>query len=241
MIHHPAYSIYPLGDTALVIDFGNVINEQINKKVLHLFSALKERSLFYVVDIVPAYSSVAVYYDLLAAERIKESKETIYEAVAEEMEKIMAQQKEEYSTTPRMIEVPVCYAGKYALDIDEIAQQKNISIEEIIHLHTAKKYRVYMIGFLPGFAYMGEVDERIAAARKSQPRLNVQSGSVGIAGKQTGIYPLASPGGWQIIGRTPLLLFNKSRQDPVLFSPTDEVQFYSITENEFENYQSRNF
>jgi inhibitor of KinA len=130
----------------------------------------------------------------------------------------------------------VCYGEKYAWDINEIAKEKSIPVDEIIRLHTAKKYRVYMIGFLPGFAYMGEVDEKIAIPRKAQPRTSVEGGSVGIAGMQTGIYPIDSPGGWQIIGKTPLKLFDKERDDPVLLKPGDEIEFYSITENEFSIY-----
>ena len=108
--------------------------------------------------------------------------------------------------------------------------------DEIVRLHTERIYKVYMIGFLPGFAYMGEVDERIAMPRKQQPRTNVEAGSVGIAGIQTGIYPLTSPGGWQIIGKTPMKLFDKEKEDAVLLQPGDEINFYSITENEFANY-----
>jgi len=136
----------------------------------------------------------------------------------------------------RKIKIPVCYAEKYGLDLNEISKQKKISISEIIQLHTAKKYRIYMIGFLPGFAYMGEVDKQIAITRKAQPRINVEGGSVGIAGMQTGIYPLDSPGGWQIIGKTPLKLFDKEKDHTVLLQPGDEIEFYPITEDEFKNY-----
>ena len=117
-----------------------------------------------------------------------------------------------------------------------MATQKNIPVEEIIQLHTATIYHVYMIGFLPGFAYMGKVNQKIASPRRSQPRTSVAAGSVGIAGEQTGIYPLTSPGGWNIIGRTPIKIFDAGKEDAALFQPGDEVSFYSITEDEFENY-----
>jgi inhibitor of KinA len=136
----------------------------------------------------------------------------------------------------RILEIPVCYAKPFAPDLETLALQNQLTTEEVIQLHTAKVYRVYMIGFLPGFAYMGKVDHRIAAPRKSQPRTNIPAGSVGIAGEQTGIYPLVSPGGWNIIGQTPLKLFDAARPDPVLFQPGDRVHFYSISQNEFENY-----
>jgi inhibitor of KinA len=133
----------------------------------------------------------------------------------------------------------VCYAERFALDLEELVQQKHLSKQEIIQLHTSITYRVYMIGFLPGFAYMGEVDEKIAMPRRQQPRTAVPEGSVGIAGAQTGIYPFTSPGGWNIIGRTPLKLFDKDKEEPTFFKPGDEVTFYSITEDEFAHYQSR--
>ncbi|HKB42918.1 MAG TPA: carboxyltransferase domain-containing protein, partial [Chitinophagaceae bacterium] len=134
---------------------------------------------------------------------------------------------------------------EFALDIEEIAKEKDVSVDEVMNIHTSKTYRVYMLGFLPGFPYMGETDEQIKMPRKMQPRQRVEAGSVGIAGRQTGIYPLASPGGWQIIGRTPLKLFEanpdlsegKAYEDSIcLLHPGDDVIFYSISKNEFENY-----
>jgi inhibitor of KinA len=133
--------------------------------------------------------------------------------------------------------IPVCYAKTFAPDLEDLALQNKISQEEVIRIHTSATYRVYMIGFLPGFAYMGRVDERIVTPRRSQPRTMVPAGSVGIAGEQTGIYPFASPGGWNIIGQTPVALFDVKRKQPVLLQPGDEVTFYSITEHEFTNYQ----
>jgi inhibitor of KinA len=136
------------------------------------------------------------------------------------------------------MKIPVCYAKRFAPDLEELAAGKNLTVANVIHLHTASTYRVYMIGFLPGFPYMGKVDSCIATPRRSSPRTGIPAGSVGIAGQQTGIYPLSSPGGWNIIGRTPLQLFDKNRDHPVLLQPGDNITFYSITEDEFENYQS---
>jgi inhibitor of KinA len=141
----------------------------------------------------------------------------------------------------REIQVPVCYSGRFAPDMQLLCKQKGLSTEEVVHLHCSRIYRVYMLGFLPGFTYMGKVDERIAIERKERPRSEVPAGSVGIAGVQTGIYPMDSPGGWQIIGRTPLQLFTKQSEHPVLFAPGDRVKFYSISENEFKDHQSGNF
>lgn len=234
-IYHP-YTIFPLGDSALTIDFGNVIDDEINKKVLLLFQQIRQKNIPYVIDLVPAYSSLTVYYDFRL---ICNTKKTAFETFAEIIEDLAAETFRDTEEPTRFIKVPVCYESRYGLDIYEIASKKNLSPEDIIAKHTSKTYRVYMLGFLPGFAYMGEVDDEIAVARKTEPRINVAAGSVGIAGKQTGIYPLISPGGWQIIGRTPLQLFTKDSEHPVLFEPGDEVRFYSITENEFKDYQKR--
>jgi inhibitor of KinA len=138
-----------------------------------------------------------------------------------------------------LISIPVCYEKEFAHDLEWIAIQNNISLEEIISLHTAASYHVYMLGFLPGFAYMGLVNDKISVPRKQKP-VTVEAGSVGIAGKQTGIYPLSSPGGWQIVGRTPMKLFDKEKESPTLIKSGDSVQFYSITKDEFEDIKSRN-
>src|SRR5579875_475557 len=204
-LYHP-YTIFPLGDSALTIDFGNVIDESINKKVIKLFHQIEKVSHPHIIDLVPAYSSLTVYYDVAA---LYKEDETAFETMCEIIEEIAAQKPAEEEKKFNLIEIPVCYSKTFALDIHQIAAEKNLSVEDIIQIHTSKTYRVYMLGFLPGFAYMGEVDERIAFPRKQTPT-KVFAGAVGIAGKQTGIYPFESPGGWQLIGRTPMQLFNKN-------------------------------
>ncbi|MEO6328906.1 MAG: 5-oxoprolinase subunit PxpB [Ginsengibacter sp.] len=230
------FTISPLGDSALIIDFANVIDEGINKKVSGIFHKLKALSLPCIRDIVPAYSSLVVHFDVFAITRKTLINKTAFEIVSEQLKQMIKDYAETALPRSRFIKIPVCYSEKYAPDIIEIAEKKKIAVAEIIRLHTEKKYRVYMIGFLPGFAYMGETDEKISMPRKAEPRLRVEAGSVGIAGMQTGIYPLDSPGGWQIIGKTPVILFNKEKDEPVLLQPGDEIEFYSITESEFTNY-----
>ena len=230
------FIISPLGDSALIIDFGNIIDEIINKKILTFFHTIKQLSLPCIKDVVPAYSSLVVHYDILIVKQAAVTDKTAYEILNEEIKKIIDNIINSPAASSRIIKIPICYAENFALDINDIAKEKKLPVDEIILLHTSKKYRVYMIGFLPGFAYMGEIDKQIEMPRKPQPRIKVEAGSVGIAGLQTGIYPLDSPGGWQIIGKTPLQLFNKQKNDPVLLQPGDEIEFYSITENEFTNY-----
>jgi inhibitor of KinA len=229
------YTISPLGDSAIVIDYGCIINEAVNRKVLMMSHVLKEATLGGVKDIVPAYSSITVHYDVGSIKK-RNSNRPAFEIIKEQLQLLLTQTSESFKEAKRTLKIPVCYALKYALDLHDISIQLNITPGEIIHLHTLKTYRVYMVGFLPGFAYMGEVDERIAVPRRQEPRLQIEAGYVGIAGKQTGIYPLTSPGGWQIIGRTPVKLFNASSEEPVLFAAGDEVVFYSISADEFDNY-----
>jgi inhibitor of KinA len=228
------YSIAPLGDSALTVDFGNIISDEIHTKVLLLVRALEEAGLHDIKDIVPAYSSVSVFYDGIAL--LKRNNKSAFGFMSKQIEALLSQSINTQVANFRTVMVPVCYSRKYGLDLKEISEQTKLPVEEIIHLHTARRYKVYMIGYLPGFAYMGNVDEVIAVPRKPEPRTRIEAGSVGIAGQQTGIYPLASPGGWQIIGRTPITLFDTKKEAPVFFRAGDEVQFYPITEDEFNHY-----
>lgn len=226
------YRIVPLGDNAALLDFGNTIDEELNKKIISLFHFLNRHPIAGMIEIVPAYSSLAVYYNVSL---VKENNhmEPAFDFVKNKLEEILKQAMMVDENETRFIKIPVYYNGA---DLEFISKEKNISIDEIIQIHSSATYTVYMLGFLPGFPYMGKVDERIAIPRREQPRLKVKAGSVGIAGMQTGIYPLASPGGWQIIGHTPLRLFDSTKQNPVLLQAGDKVEFYSIGSHEFENY-----
>ena len=229
------YTISPLGDAALLISLGNCIDEDINKKVLRLFHRLHSTQIVGVVDITPAYSSLAVYYDVMA---VRQTGKTAFEVMKEKIFGLLTDESNGEDVAARIIEIPVCYDKDLAPDIEILAAQKTLTVEEVIHLHATTTYRVYTLGFLPGFAYMGKVAEKIATPRKASP-VNVATGSVGIAGEQTGIYPYPSPGGWNIIGRTPVPLFDKEKMPPALLQPGDEVTFYPITKDEFENYKGR--
>jgi inhibitor of KinA len=231
----PSYRIFPLGDAAVTIDFGNVIDDTINQKVLALFYQLSNDTLQGMIEAIPAYSSLTVYYDVYNTSKKIPAGKTVHEFISEQLHLRLQQPVPENETVSELITIPVCYEKEFAPDIEYLASEKNITVDEVIHIHTSKQYRVYMLGFLPGFSYMGEVDDKIAMPRKAQP-VTVAAGSVGIAGKQTGIYPLASPGGWQIIGSTPLKLLNAEKETPTLLKAGDTVQFISISKNEFENY-----
>jgi inhibitor of KinA len=229
------YRIFPLGDAAVTIDFGNVIDDTINKEVLALFHQLSKDPLQGMIEAIPAYSSITVYYDIYNTSKKIPADKPVYEFICEQLHLRLQQPVPENETISELVTIPVCYEKEFAPDIEYLAREKNITVDEIIHIHTSRQYRVYMLGFLPGFSYMGEVDEKIVFPRKPQP-VTVAAGSVGIAGKQTGIYPLVSPGGWQIIGRTPLKLYSAEKEKPTLLKAGDTVQFISISKNEFENY-----
>ena len=239
MDRSPLYKISSLGETALIIDFGNVIDESINKLVHSLFYQLQNDPIPGMIEAVPAYSSLTIYYDILFIRNTLNKQTTAFEWVSEGLKKFIPKENIETGDPQILVKVPVCYEIGYAPDLDFISSQNKISHEEVIYLHTSTTYHIYMLGFLPGFAYMGLVDEKISSSRKQKP-VFVEAGSIGIAGKQTGIYPFRSQGGWQIIGRTPLKLFDKEKINPVLFKAGDKVEFYSITKDEFEDIKSRN-
>ena len=235
MNHEIPYRIFPSGDASITLDFGNTINETINKEVIAKFKQLQIHPLPFMIEAVPAYSSLTVYYNVVAIKKKITGGLTAFEWIRQQLEERWQQPVPDQVTTTRLVNIPVCYEKEFALDAEKLTRIKNISIDEMIRIHSASSYRVYMLGFLPGFAYMGEVDEKIAMPRKKQPQ-PIEAGSVGIAGRQTGIYPMASPGGWQIIGRTPLQLFDPEREEPTLLKAGDTVRFYSISKDEFNNY-----
>jgi inhibitor of KinA len=231
------YRIFSLGDAAITVDFGNVINEAINQKVLNLFYQLRDNPLKGMTEAVPAYSSLTVYYNVFEVSKKIAGSKSVFDFMSAQLEERLNQALPGTNIPAKLITIPVCYEREFAPDIEHLAREKNMAVEELIHIHSSKPYRVYMLGFMPGFSYMGEVDESISFPRKPRP-VTVVAGSVGIAGRQTGIYPLTSPGGWQIIGRTPLKLFDADASEKAfcLLHPGDTVQFTSISKHEFENY-----
>lgn len=227
-----SYRIFPLGDLAITIEFGTTINNSVNDTVLALFNQLTQSPFGGIIEIVPAYSTLTIYYDTGLIKRNFPDEVSAFEYVKKLLIERLHLPVQSVETVEREIKIPVCYDKEFALDIETLSRAKNISVEEIVSIHSSKKYKVYMLGFLPGFAYMAEVNEKISISRKAQP-VQIAAGSVGIAGVQTGIYPFSSPGGWHIIGRTPLKLFNSGREQPVLLRAGDIVQFYPIGKEDF--------
>jgi inhibitor of KinA len=226
------YHIYPCGDHAVTIELGDTVNIEINQKIIFLFRYLKELNIYGVRDVIPAYHTLTLVYDLALLKK-QHPKDSVYEVMKAQLQKAFDVMKEAPAATTKLVEIPVCYDPLLAPDIVSLAAEHNLSVEEVVKLHTEKTYRVYMTGFLPGFAYMGTVDDKINTPRKQQPRTLVPAGSVGIAGEQTGIYPFDSPGGWQLIGQTPVIMFDAMREEPCYLRAGDEVRFYAVTFTEF--------
>jgi inhibitor of KinA len=225
------YTIHCCGDHSATISFGNIIEPSTNEKVFAVFQQLKALNIEGVKDVIPAYTTMTVVYDI---EKIKtQTSKTAYSFICDKIKSVIddAQVSE---LNKLIIEIPVCYDKDFGADLERVAQHTQLSIDEIIQIHTSKTYHVYMLGFLPGFAYMGIVDERISTPRLIIPRTNVAAGSVGITGSQTGIYPLDSPGGWNILGRTPFTLFDVRKEQPCLLQPGNTVKFISITKATFD-------
>jgi inhibitor of KinA len=223
MNHLPKIS--PLGDSAVTVDFGNEISLDLNDRAIALASDLAADPFPGFIESVPAYSSLTVFFDLPKVCDHKSSSVSAHEAICRVLHERIARGTSAISEDGRVVEIPVDFGDAAALDIDVIASSHGGTRDEVIDIFVSRIYRVYMLGFLPGFAYMGEVDERIAVPRRSSPRLKVPKGSVGIAGRQTGIYPFESPGGWQIIGRTELEMFTPLDESPCRLQPGDQVRF----------------
>lgn len=228
------YHIYPCGDHAVTIEFGNRITLAANRQVVALFQHLQIHPLAGVKDLIPAYHSLTLVYDVLVIKR-QHPHRSAYEQISGDLHRVIDRITQSEEPTHRLIRIPVCYDVAFGTDLTALAAFHQLSTDEVISLHCGKTYRVYMIGFLPGFAYMGIVDQQIATPRHTSPRKSVAAGSVGIAGEQTGIYPFTSPGGWQIIGRTPVTLFSPDQPAPCLLQPGDDVQFYPIDLSTFQN------
>lgn len=222
----------------LTISVGDSIDLEVNKKVFQLYHQLLKNRHASWLDVIPAYTTVSIVFDALT---IRQQHPSAFDWMKNQLEKLMLEVPEHETIPSRHVQIPVCYDTEFALDADRIQKEKNVSLEELIALHSSKSYHVFMIGFLPGFAYMGPVDPRITTPRIPTPRTQIVAGSVGIAGEQTGIYPLGSPGGWNIIGRTPLKVFDSSSTQPVLFQSGDQVKFIPITKAEFKSFDPSTF
>ena len=214
----------PAGDTGLIVEFGEGIDPRVNAKVRAVAAAVRNRMPAGVLELIPTYRSLLFIYD---PGRIQPA------ALTDLIETLESGIDPDDAAGSRLVEIPVCYAGELGPDIENVCQSAGLDPERVIALHTAPEYLIYMVGFTPGFAFLGGLNEKLETPRLETPRMAVPGGSVGIANNQTGIYPITSPGGWQIIGRTPLKLFAPEREDPFLYKAGDIIKFIPISESEF--------
>ena len=227
--------IVAAGDAAVIVEFEDRVDPRINEAAIALAQRIEAAALKGVRDVVPTYRSVAIHFDPLRTDH--DALVARVETCAADESAIQLESHREHSN-PSPVRIPVCYAGEFGPDLLDVAAFAGVTEAEVIRLHLARTYRVFMLGFMPGFAYMGMVDERIAAPRLRTPRVRVPAGSVGIAGVQTAIYPVSTPGGWRIIGRTPLKPFDLAREQPSLFRPGDAVEFYAIEPGEYARFEN---
>lgn len=208
--------VIPLGDSVLLVQFGEEIDITVNRRVHALAALLNLSPLDGMIETVPAYATLAVHYNPLLL-----TYDEIHRWIREKLEQV----KEIKPRTPRQFEIPVRYGDEYGVDLQFVADFHHLHVEDVIRIHSERVYTIYMMGFTPGFPYMGKLDDAISTPRLETPRTRVPAGTVGIAGSQTGIYPIDSPGGWRLIGHTSLRLFDPDAESPFLFSPGDEIKF----------------
>ena len=216
--------ILTAGDSSLLIEFGKIISPDINRKIAVTVQLIKAQQTPGVVDIIPAFCSLLINYD---------PRVISYEEIRDRMQTILKIDVKADAARKKIYEIPVCYGGEFGPDLDNIAQHAGLSPEEVIQIHSSRDYLIYMLGFLPGFCYLGGLDERIHTPRLANPRLKISAGSVGIGGSQTGIYPLDSPGGWQLMGMTPVKTYDPQREVPILVEAGNYIRFIPIDKDEF--------
>lgn len=218
------------GDRALLVEYGDGIDPAVNDKVRAMTLLLKKNLPAGVEAVVPAYRSLSILYDPLATNPAR---------LAEILHALEADFRTAEIAEPKTVPIPVCYGGKFGPDIDIVRAHTGLTEDEIVSIHTSVDYPIYMIGFTPGFCYLGGLDRRLQTPRRKTPRTSLPAGSVGIAESQTGVYPVESPGGWQIIGQTPLRLFAPARENPFLYEAGDRIRFVPIAEAEFSRWREK--
>lgn len=216
-------------ENSVTVYLGDEISEATNKKLVHLKNELEKMKIAGVTEIVISYTSLIIYYDIF---------KTTGKDVESTLEGIDLDRLEAQSFEYKLVEIPVCYGGEYGPDLERF-DDNGLSPEEVIELHSDTEYLVYMLGFMPGFPYLGGLDEKLFKARLDNPRTSIPAGSVGIGGKQTGMYPFTSPGGWNLLGRTPIPLFDEKREPQILYEAGDRIIYKSIDEEEYEQLKKQ--
>ncbi|CAH0242957.1 5-oxoprolinase subunit PxpB [Priestia megaterium] len=236
--------ISPLGDSALVITFGDSIQYDIHKQIKTCKDSIELNPFPGFIECVPAFTNLTIFYnplEVVAAVKKKEKKEFVspFEVVSSIIQSKLENEQTEKELNHRTVSIPVYYGGEYGPDLEYVARHHNLTTEEVISIHSEGEYLAYMIGFAPGFPFLGGLSERIATPRRPSPRTSIPAGSVGIAGMQTGVYPISTPGGWQLIGQTPIKLFLPEQNPPSLLQAGDIVKFEPISKEEYQELQAK--
>ena len=222
-----SFRVVAAGDAALVVELPARVDPAVNSRLVFMADALRNRAAAVIRDAVVGYCTLTVYFDPLHVDAAW---------LEEQIRLVATEEPPEEQRAGATIEVPVCYGGDLGPDLADVAARCGCTEDEVIRLHIGVEYRVYVVGFVPGFAYMGVVDDRLALPRRAVPRTRVPAGSVAIAAGQTGIYPIETPGGWHLLGRTPIRPFDENREPPVLFRPGDLVHFRPIDREAFDRF-----
>lgn len=238
MAEAAAPQLFTMGDRALVAEYGRSLGNAVNARVRAAAEHLLSHPLPGVTDVVPAFAALTVHFDPLQVAAHYRTVDPI-EAMRQALQHALARAPEMPRHKARTIEVPVCYGGEFGEDLEAVARRCGLSPEEVIKIHGTPVYQVHALGFVPGFAYLGGMDRRIAAPRLDEPRKRVPAGSVGIGGDQTGVYPIETPGGWNLIGRTPIALFRINAEIPSRIEPGDHVRFVAISVREFQSLREK--
>ncbi len=220
--------ILTAGDSSLLVEFGKEISPDINRRIAATIQLMREQNIEGVVDVIPAFCSLLINYDPRVIR---------YEQMKKRIEGLVSVDVRTGEQIKKIYEIPVLYGGEYGPDLPHIAEHAGLSQEEVIQIHSSTDYLIYMLGFLPGFCYLGGLDERIHTPRLANPRIKIPAGSVGIGGSQTGIYPLDSPGGWQLMGMTPVKTYDPNREVPILVQAGEYIRFVPIDEAEYKRIQ----